>query len=42
MMAMILHFLLALCGVSLVGVLICIFILYSAWRMSRPDNGWDR
>ncbi len=33
---------LAVCGVPLVCVLTAVGVLYSAWRMSRKDNGWDR
>lgn len=42
MTAMMLRFLLVVCGGSLACVLTCIGVIYSAWRMSRRDNGWDR
>lgn len=37
-----LRFLLVACGGPLACVLTCIGVLYSAWRMSRRGNGWDR
>lgn len=42
MTAMILRFLWVACGGSLAFTLTCVGVLYSAWRMSRRDNGWDR
>jgi len=38
----ILRFLLAFCGGPLVCVGTAIGIVYLAWVMSRPDNGWDQ
>jgi hypothetical protein len=42
MAAMILRFLLACFGSLLACVVVGVGILYSAWWMSRRDNGWDR
>jgi len=42
MAAITLRFLLVVCGVPLACTLTCIGVLYSAWRMSRRDKGWDR
>lgn len=42
MIAAILRFLFLFCG----GALACVFaacgVLYFAWVMSRPGNGWER
>jgi len=42
MITIILRFLLVFCGGSLVCVLAGIGVVYTAWIMSRKDNGWDR
>lgn len=42
MAAMILRFLLVCGGGPLACVVVGVGILYSAWRMSRRDNGWNR
>ena len=42
MLTIILRFLLVFCGGSLVCVLAGIGVVYTAWIMSRKDNGWDR
>lgn len=42
MAAIILHFLLVLCGGSLVCLVTGVGVVYLAWVMSRRDNGWDR
>jgi hypothetical protein len=36
------RFLLVVCGGSFACLLTVIGVLYSAWRMSRRSNGWDR
>ncbi len=42
MIAILLRFLLVFCGGSLVFVLAGIGVVYTAWVMSRRDNGWNR
>ncbi len=42
MTAIILRFLLVFCGGTLACVVTAIGVVYLAWVMSRPDNGWDR
>ena len=42
MATIILRFLLVLCGGTLACVAGAIGVVYLAWVMSRPDNGWDR
>jgi hypothetical protein len=42
MTAVTLRFLLVACGGPLACALTCIGVLYSAWRLSRRSNGWDR
>jgi hypothetical protein len=37
-----LRILLVACGGPLACTFTSIGVLYSAWRMSRRDNGWDR
>lgn len=42
MTAIVLRLLVVLCGGSLACAMVCAGVLYSAWLMSRRDNGWDR
>lgn len=42
METIILRFLLAFCGGPLACVVAAIGVVYTAWVMSRPNNGWDR
>lgn len=42
MTVMVLHFLLVLCGGVLAFALVGASVVYSAWRMSRRHNGWER
>lgn len=42
MIGIILRFLLTVCDGLLVCGVVVAGILYSAWIMSRRDNGWDR
>jgi len=42
MTAMVLRFLLVCCGGPLACAIVGVGVLYSAWLMSRRDNGWDR
>jgi len=42
MTAVTLRFLLVACGGPLACVLTAFSVLYSAWRLSRRGNGWDR
>jgi hypothetical protein len=42
MSTIIARFMLVVCGGSFACFVTCVGIVYSAWRMSRRDNGWDR
>jgi len=42
MVSFVLRFLMVVCGGSLACVVVCVVVIYSAWAMSRRDNGWDR
>ena len=42
MTATTLRILLVVCGGSLACTVTSIGVLYSAWRLSRRGNGWDR